>query len=160
MYEQEPLITVKDLVELTNTFSVKDIIAKRYNNAIDTCFGEDKSNKTFILNKYMNNDRTIIDKYLANDYYLLKQKIIKTRKMCYNRKEIDRDVNTLDFQINLLRSCANHRDFLFKNYELNMSNDKNKRREYNIDLYYDIFDYLIEAIMKEQNELYYGTTTI
>lgn len=153
MYENEPIITIKDLI-IDDNYLAKTI-AKRYINLIDNCFNHNFKQKSMLVNTFINNDRTILDRYLKNDYALLKQKILNTRKQCYNRKEIERDVNTLDFQIKLLNECKNHREFLYKNLELNMSEDRKKRREYNLDIYFDIVDYFCEKIIDEQEEYYY-----
>ncbi len=128
---------------------------RRYLNIMEECFKGYEKNKNKIINKYINNDRAVIDKYMANDFKFLKDKIIYTRKICYNRKEIERDVNTLDFQINLLKSCETHKDFLMKNLELYYSTDYKKRREYNLDLYFDIIDYISEKMIYEsEDEIY------
>jgi len=144
-----------ELLKKEDVVPVSYYTMKRYLAIVDHCFDGNFKNKTALIRNYIYNDRTIIDKYMKNDFKLLKDRIINTRKLCLNRKEIERDVNTLDYQIRFISSCENHRDFLLKNLELFYSNDYKKRREYNIDLYYDITDYFCEKIILEQEENIY-----
>lgn len=148
MFEKEPIITLKDLIIEDNSSP----LSKRYNEAIDSCFKGNFKDKQKIISKYIDNDKTVLDRYVENNYFLLKKRILEGRKNCYNRKEIDKYVNTLDFQIKMIKSCDSHRDFLIKNFELSYSENKYKRREFNFDLYLDILDYLIEKIIYEQSE--------
>ena len=146
MFDEE--ITINEEFEsLENVFAVR-----RYDEIADICLGYVKKNKTKILKEFMDNDRTILDKYIENDFKKLKENIIHTRKMCFNRREIDTFVYTLDYQIKLLRECKSHKDFLLKNFKLRISNDKYTRREFNIDLESDICDYLTENSFKYQDE--------
>ncbi len=151
-YENEPLIKIEDLV-VDNT-TKQSITSKKYNNTIDFCFNKNYKNKAQLTKKYMEESREVLERYEANNFALLKQKIINSRKICYNRKEIEKHINTLDFQINLIKSCSSHAEFIKKNYDLNLSNDKLERREYNLDIYFDIVDYFVENILEEQKEYY------
>jgi len=151
-YEDEPLVKIEDLID--NSSTKQSVISKKYNNTINFCFNGNYKNKDFLMKTYMEENREVLKRYEANNFALLKKRIIDSRKICYNRKEIEKHINTLDFQIKLIKSCSNHSDFIKKNYELNLSNDKLERREYNLDIYFDIVDYFVENILETQKEYY------
>lgn len=158
MIISEQLPTIKDLVDQLNKTNFSDVISMRNRESIDSCFDKQFKNKSNIIAKYIDSSRVILDKFKENNYYLLKQAIIKTRKNCISMREVEKDVNTLDFQIKLLNSCETHRDFLIKNTGLMCSSSYKERREYNTDIYFEIMDYLIENILIEQEDSLWKTT--
>ncbi len=144
--EQTEIEIINDYLKSTG-LSNRDLLIRRYNDAITSCFkAKYTESKRPIEGRigYLMQGREIIDLYLKDDYQLLKQKIIGMRTICYSRKEIENTINTLDFQILFLESCETHEDVLKKNFEFQMSDKTEIRREFNIEIYHDILDYLIE----------------